>query len=168
MALPHSAHRSTPPASSHTLSPALEVHTLSFIASLEPLPKRLHPLRTEASGYRFQVHGATRRIEVRPVYSSEAHPFRETLLPQEPIPWVCQHPERGRRPCLPWLRAGSSWPSCSSAYRPGQYRGVECIYGVPCRTTTRRGAANNRVWTLPRARLGCAPPRICARGRHRR
>jgi hypothetical protein len=46
---------------------------------LEPLPKRLHPLRTEASGYRFQVHGATRRIEVRPVYSSEAHPFRETL-----------------------------------------------------------------------------------------
>ena len=45
---------------------------------LEPFPKRLHPLRTEAEGHRFQVCGAACRIEVRPVYSREAHPFRET------------------------------------------------------------------------------------------
>src|ERR671921_114958 len=64
-----------PPSSSSRIRRQLA----SEVLRLEPFPKRLHPLRTEASGYRFQVHGATRRNEVRPGYGREAHPFRETL-----------------------------------------------------------------------------------------
>jgi len=52
---------------------------LAIYGGLEPFPKRLHPLRTEATDYRFQVCGAACRIEVRRVYSREAHPFRESL-----------------------------------------------------------------------------------------
>jgi hypothetical protein len=47
MALPHSAHRMTPPVRSHTLSPALEDHAFPCMASLAP---RTHSLGTPASG----------------------------------------------------------------------------------------------------------------------